>query len=59
MKKESISEKIARRAFEIYEVRGGNNGQDLDDWFQAEQEVLAETNPKKRKSSLKRPMKKR
>jgi hypothetical protein len=34
--------RIARRAHEIYEARGGNDGKDLDDWLQAEREVDAE-----------------
>jgi hypothetical protein len=32
---------IARRAFEIYERRGGGHGHDWEDWLQAEREVLA------------------
>lgn len=32
---------IARRAFEIYEQRGGEHGHDWADWLQAEREVLA------------------
>jgi hypothetical protein len=32
---------IARRAFEIYEQRGGGHGHDWEDWLQAEREVLA------------------
>ncbi len=31
--------RIARRAFEIYEARGGEHGQDLDDWLRAEREI--------------------
>lgn len=30
---------IARRAYEIFERRGGAHGADLDDWLQAEQEL--------------------
>lgn len=30
---------IARRAYEIYESRGGADGRDMDDWLQAEQEL--------------------
>ena len=30
---------IARRAYEIYESRGGDHGSDVDDWLQAEREV--------------------
>ena len=32
-------ERIAARAFELYEARGGEHGQDRDDWFQAEQQI--------------------
>src|SRR5260370_443171 len=31
---------IARRAFEIFDSRGRTSGRDLDDWLQAESEVL-------------------
>jgi HSP20 family protein len=31
---------IARRAFEIYESRGGSPGHDLEDWIRAEAELL-------------------
>jgi hypothetical protein len=34
---------IARRAFEIYCARGGENGRDLEDWLTAERELR--TNP--------------
>ena len=37
----TISERdIARRAYEIYESRGGTDGRDVDDWLQAERELL-------------------
>jgi hypothetical protein len=32
-------EQIERRAYELYEVRGRVDGQDLDDWLQAEREL--------------------
>lgn len=32
-------EEIARRAYQLYEERGGKHGRDLDDWFQAEREL--------------------
>jgi hypothetical protein len=35
----SLSELIARRAYELYEERGRSDGEDLDDWFRAEAEV--------------------
>jgi hypothetical protein len=36
-------EVIARRAYEIFERRGGVHGADLDDWLQAEQQLRGET----------------
>ena len=37
----AISEEaIARRAFEYYCARGNGHGQDLQDWLQAERELL-------------------
>lgn len=37
-----VQPRIAERAFELYHRRGGHHGQDLDDWFLAEQEILSE-----------------
>ena len=31
--------RIARRAHEIYEARGGEHGKALEDWLQAEREI--------------------
>jgi len=40
--RQAISEgDIARRAYEIYRSRGGGDGLDMDDWLQAERELLA------------------
>lgn len=36
---ETVRERIARRAYEIYTRRGGQHGLDLDDWLRAEQEI--------------------
>jgi hypothetical protein len=36
------TEEVARRAFEIFLERGGEPGHDLDDWLQAELELLRE-----------------
>jgi hypothetical protein len=33
---------IAERAFSLFQARGGSVGQDLDDWLQAERELLHE-----------------
>lgn len=30
---------VARRAYELYQSRGGEHGHDLDDWLQAESDV--------------------
>lgn len=34
--------RIARRAHEIYEARGGQHGKAMEDWLQAEREIDAE-----------------
>ena len=39
---DDIREKIALRAYELYQDRGGQNGRDIDDWLQAETEVHSE-----------------
>jgi hypothetical protein len=36
-------ETIAARAYEIYIQRGGENGKDVEDWIQAEHELIANT----------------
>ena len=36
---EPTHQDIARRAFQLYEERGGIHGRDLEDWFQAEREL--------------------
>jgi hypothetical protein len=33
---------IARRAYEIYEARGGEHGADFDDWLEAERQIKQE-----------------
>ena len=35
-------ERIRQRAFEIHKARGGDHGRDLDDWLEAERELLAQ-----------------
>ena len=37
MDKDELFDDIARLAYELFEKRGGTAGQDLDDWFMAEQ----------------------
>jgi hypothetical protein len=36
------AEAISRRAYELYQARGGQHGADADDWFQAERELRSE-----------------
>jgi hypothetical protein len=33
-------ERIAQRAYELYLARGGADGQDMEDWFTAERELV-------------------
>jgi hypothetical protein len=35
----NLEEEIRRRAYELYEERGREDGRDLDDWLRAEAEV--------------------
>ena len=37
-----VRARIAERAYELYHRRGGHHGQDLNDWFSAEQEIMAD-----------------
>ena len=32
-------DRVAARAYELYTARGGQDGMDLEDWFQAEREL--------------------
>lgn len=35
----NLQEEICRRAYELYEARGREDGHDIDDWVRAEAEV--------------------
>ncbi len=35
-----LEEQIRRRAYELYVQRGNQSGSELDDWLQAEEEIL-------------------
>lgn len=37
-----LEEKIRLRAYQIYENRGHENGHDVEDWLQAEAELIPE-----------------
>ncbi len=36
----NVQAQICQRAYELYEDRGRQDGHDLDDWLQAESEVM-------------------
>jgi pyruvate/2-oxoglutarate dehydrogenase complex dihydrolipoamide acyltransferase (E2) component len=38
-----IRERIAQRAYELYQMRGSMHGLDVEDWLEAERRVLTET----------------
>jgi hypothetical protein len=38
-RQEVLRDGIARRAYEIYVQRGGQNGKDVEDWLRAEKEI--------------------
>jgi hypothetical protein len=44
-----LEARIRIRAHEIYLERGGEDGNELDDWLQAEQEILG-TEPEKQRN---------
>jgi hypothetical protein len=37
---EALKDEIARRAYELYEARGYVDGFDIEDWLQAEQDIV-------------------
>jgi hypothetical protein len=37
----NLDEEIRRRAYELYQERGGEHGREHEDWFRAETEVRA------------------
>jgi hypothetical protein len=39
----NLEEEIRCRAYELYEARGCEDGHDLEDWFQAEAEIVGTT----------------
>jgi Protein of unknown function (DUF2934) len=38
-----LEEQIRRRAYELYEARSCENGNDLEDWLQAETDITGNT----------------
>lgn len=41
---EKLQERIEKRAYELHQARGAAPGHALDDWTQAESEILRQTN---------------
>jgi DUF2934 family protein len=37
-------DRVARRAYQRYQTRGGAHGHDLQDWYEAERELIAAEN---------------
>jgi hypothetical protein len=35
-----LKEQVRQRAYELYVLRGNESGSEVDDWLQAEQEIL-------------------
>ena len=48
-KEQALYERIAQRAYELYEQRGGQAGSELEDWLQAEREVRSTAELSKQK----------
>jgi len=42
---EALQAEIARKAYELYEARGFVDGFDVEDWLQAEQEIVGLSKP--------------
>jgi Protein of unknown function (DUF2934) len=50
----SLEERIRRRAYELYLQRGNQPGSELDDWLQAEEEMLHPATRKARSERVKK-----
>jgi hypothetical protein len=46
---EQLFERISRRAYELYQLRGESHGQDREDWFEAERQVREDTTAESKK----------
>ena len=47
-KEQALYERIAQRAYELYEQRGRQAGSALEDWIQAEREIRSAEMPKQK-----------
>jgi hypothetical protein len=50
---------IARRAYELYQLRGGHPGREFEDWLEAEREVLSAVSPAAEEPPAPKPARKR
>ena len=50
-----LEERVRRRAYELYVERGNESGSELDDWLQAEEEILRAADGALRLGTLTRP----
>jgi len=39
----TLVENVKKRAFELYQKRGGKPGNDQDDWYMAEKEIMSQS----------------
>jgi hypothetical protein len=44
---DELQEQVSRRAYELYEARGREDGHDLDDWLRAESDVAQQQSESK------------
>lgn len=54
----TVKNLVEKRAYELFLKRGGKHGYALQDWFQAEKEVMAETESKKKDETRAAPVNK-
>lgn len=46
------NEEVAQRAYELYLARGAEHGSDLNDWLEAERQLLGNGAPRRRTQRL-------
>ena len=46
---QQLFERIGRRAYELYELRGGSHGHDAKDWLEAERQVREDATAESKK----------
>jgi len=45
---QTLKQKVAKRAFELFLARGGQHGYHMEDWLKAEREILGNGAPVKK-----------